>query len=135
MFWVTYGLPGIIMNDFSTYEIIDKDKLPEITINPKYEKYKDLHVLSEDPPFIQSPTACKIKINLTEKSFYHDQQDCVIWYFDPEIGVYIDENPNIVVSKSLEEFLSRIDLESRVWYGKTGPEESKYIDGCAEKNS
>jgi hypothetical protein len=133
MFWVTYGLPGLNIG-WNTYKIIDKSILPEIEIDPKYSSYNTINDFDNNIPEIYTPTACYFAINKQDNSFYRDQQDCVIWYYKPEIGVYIDENEEIVVSNNLPEFLSRIDLESRIWFhneaGKLlNEDEKKYVDG------
>lgn len=136
MLWVTYGLPGLDIG-WTTYKIIDKSLLPFIDINPKYEKYNNLDDLKRDMPDIDSPTACYFAFNQSDiyHSFYRDQQDCVIWHFKPEVGVYINDDETQIVSDNLSEFLSRIELESRIWFKsifhkvELSDDEKEYVEG------
>lgn len=46
-----------------------------------------------------------------ENLFLRDQQDCILWYFYPDIGVYIENDKSQVVAKTLPEFFSRLYME------------------------
>jgi hypothetical protein len=124
--WPTYGLPGLDIG-FNTYIYIDKDILPKIEINPKYAQYNTIDDFDNNIPQINSPTACYFAINKSDNSFYRDQQDCIIWYYKPNVGVYINANEDYIVSDSLPEFLSRIDIESRIWFATNFCDDKKNI--------
>ena len=140
MLWITYGLPGLDIG-WTTYKIIDKNILPEVKINPKYNSYNTIADFENNIPDIYSPTACYFSINKQDNSFYRDQQDCVVWYFKPEIGVYIDANEELIVSPNLSEFLSRIDIEAKIWFHQNDlnnllyEDERKYVEGIKNKEN
>ena len=143
--WWGIELPGRKCD--GTYQWYDS--VPDVEIYPEFKEFNTIDDVKKHKYYIErlvdSCTACYV--NFAEPYlFYRDQQDCIKWYFHPEIGVYTDEdiNGNIeVVAKTIPEFLSRILIENRIWfkahsdwvrdYGKElTPEEQEYIRALAE---
>jgi hypothetical protein len=102
-------------NSFCTYKLYD---YKEHQILDKYKKYKTLDDLKEGLSNgnlnINSPTACYFNLEYETGMFYIDQQGCVTWYLKEDGSVMINENQ--CVAKSLAEFLSHIEHDSKKWY-------------------
>ena len=138
--WIYFGLP--FRAAFGTYRQFDwvPDLPPEETklfshlislVDVEIEKEWLDHIL-------QSPTSCHVQVDFVSGVFYRDQQDCVLWAFDPlDVGgVYVYEPPNtpsggassdeddfddhqpppMTVATTLAEFFGRIHLENRLWH-------------------
>lgn len=115
---------------FSTYSKFSYEKLPPV---PIMDIYKNIHTLKDVKKNIniinrklQSTTTCRIAVDETDESFYHDQQDCVIWHFNEKDGVYVKtETGKLQVSVSLPEFFSRMHMENEIWWKRTIKYEAK----------
>jgi hypothetical protein len=109
------------MGTYQTYV----GQLPEVDCT-KYASIKSLEDLVEHNDLINfgSCTACYLDVNLRNKIFYRDQQDCVIWKFEsPNVVAYYDVDYGIdkwrrvgIVANSLAEFLARIEIENTIWF-------------------
>ena len=119
--WVYINIPGV-RHCGGTYDDYDASILPPIQIDPKFKMIFTLEDVEQYKnkinQLLMSPTACYVVVEQQTNLFYCDQQGCVTWHFDPLIGVYINENPELIVSKSISEFFTRIFIENALWYGK-----------------
>ncbi len=62
-----------------------------------------------------SPTACYVSVEHKTHRFYVDQQGCVVWRYQPSIGVYVDgRDAPFVVAPTLAEFFLRLHVESKI---------------------
>lgn len=110
--WAWVGIPFKL--SFSTYNVYDYQKYP---INEKYANFRTLEELHEGLKNkkinIKSPTACYFNGDSTARDFYHDQQDCVIWYYNDDGSISTDD---LTVANSLPEFLSHISDDADRFY-------------------
>src|SRR3990167_2545182 len=119
--WVWYGV-GNLYGSWSTYVRVDYDKATKVEIDPRFENIKTLKDLDLDElnQTFESPTSCYFQIS--GEIFFHDQQDCILWALDRVGRVYIydEDSPYLVkyCSKSLPEFLTRINVENKMWYSQ-----------------
>lgn len=111
--WGWVGTPFKL--SFCTYSTY---KYKEHPIKEKYANFKtleDLHKgLSCRQIKIDSPTACYFNEDSSARDFYHDEQDCVIWYYNEDGSIVTDSG--LTVAKSLPEFLSHINDDSDRFY-------------------
>ncbi len=92
--------------------------------------------------FVNSPTACYVDIfeQNGKTIFYRDQQDCIIWFLDPESGKVYSTSDKGPVADDVEEFWVRQYIEATLWrkyaYKKyrdgPGPELPSYMNEYAE---
>lgn len=117
--WISSGLPFRSVS--GTYGTSLYQNLPTIKILPQFVDIKTLKdVLSNSQKIdklIQSMTSCYVAVNEKDKSFYRDQQDCVIWYFEETKGVlakFDSNNDEMFVSPDIPTFLSRLYIEALI---------------------
>lgn len=115
--WIGVGLPFRPCD--GTYGVFEPQQMPAIEIDAKFA---DLHTVEDVAKnltmlkaIFNSPTACYFDTDFGNGVFYRDQQDCVLWCISQngQVMVYQSE---MVVARSLPEFLSRVNLENRLWY-------------------
>eukprot|EP00164_Ancoracysta_twista_P002496 GFYU01003321.1.p1 GENE.GFYU01003321.1~~GFYU01003321.1.p1 ORF type:complete len:200 (-),score=32.08 GFYU01003321.1:164-763(-) len=111
--WVGFSIPYRLAD--GTYGVFSS--VPPVEIYPEVKDITSLQELQEHLPTISrmfhSPTSCYFEIDSEEKTFFHDQQDCVVWRLRDDGKV--DTTSGLVVADSLPEFLSRVIIESRIW--------------------
>jgi len=119
--WIGIGIPFRPCG--GTYGVYDLTKwpLPTIAIEPFFENINTLHDIKHNEKalnkYIYSATSCYVKCGKNEE-FYFDQQGCVIWHYNPFIGVYtmdIHKDEKTIVAKTISEFFSRIHMENCIW--------------------
>lgn len=134
--WIGFGLPCRKID--STYKRLSYDSLPQIEISDIFKNMKTISDIIKNMNFltktIRSPTSSYFDVDTTfsNEIFYRDQQDCAIWALDEKTGkvfLYDDDMPyeKIWVAKSLPEFLTRLKLESDIFYGFRQDEHINYI--------
>lgn len=123
--WTGWQLKG--RDHYAMYSRYRLSDLPEVI---PFRQLENIKTPSGIPMNIQqiieavTPTNCyfdlesdenKKELNGNEpREFFHDQQECVNWRFDPNTG-HIVEDCDEIVAFSLAEFLSRILIESFCW--------------------
>lgn len=118
--WIFNALPfRPVWN--SNYGYSSFETLPSIEVWKEFENIKTLQDVKVSVEIIEKNivASCFVQVDEKEKSFYCDQYGRVIWYFDPEIGVYIDDVK--VVAPDIPTFFSRVRIESGI--------SQKYING------
>ena len=85
--------------------------------NP-WETFKQNPILWQ---LVKSPTSCYVDISHDEETgqtiFYRDQQDCIVWYVDPQTGkVYSYTDGDTPIADDVEEFWLRQYIEATLWY-------------------
>lgn len=136
--WISFGIP--FRPSRGTYELFDAKTLPPIETK-EFNHLKTLADVKGAADFLdeqlQSCTASYVKVDEEAKSFYRDQQDCCVWYFDPLIGVYLTmdvdsssrrrptdkdkddkdtSRSSFIVAHSLAEFFARLKMENDIWH-------------------
>lgn len=123
--WLSIGIPYRPSNGtytFYTYETLPK--IPEKVLE-EFKQYKTLDDVEKNMGTlsrkIRSCTSCYFRVDKSDNSFYHDQQDCAIWYYDEENRVYLNcmtKNgaEKVKCAESIAEFLARFHMENNIWY-------------------
>lgn len=135
--WIGISLPGRPLD--ATYGQWSYQSLPPIEIDPQFQEITTLDQLIQSlsllRTIISSPTACYFQVDLADRTFYRDQQDCVIWALNSQGQVYLDGDPHAIVALSLPEFLTRVHLENTIWWHneykheqELTPQEQSYRD-------
>ncbi len=116
--WVYISITG--RPTLGTYGEWKYNELPEIDIHPKLKNILTVKDVYDNANMIEtllsSVTSCYIPKEENKNLFYCDQQGCVNWYFEENIGVYIDEDKSKVVAKSIPELFTRMFIENMIWY-------------------
>jgi hypothetical protein len=125
--WMFISIPNRPVAFLSTYGQWDYDKQPKIEIDEDVKKFKtftDIVKYQKELPKFDSPTSCYFKIT-GDCAFYRDQQDCIVWKANSSGQVKTIQG---IVANSIPEFLTRIRLESSIWYKSYGINKSALTD-------
>ena len=119
--WMYIGVP--FRPSTSTYSLFSAKQLPKIDskIMDEFKHISSLVDVQKHKEWLQnkliSPTSCYVDVDMNNNQFYCDQQDCVVWNFTPDSGVYIIEgNKRLIVANSIPEFFARCYIENSIWH-------------------
>ena len=136
--WIYCGIPFRPVK--GTYSYFRYDTLPPVNTDAfaHLGTLADVQANAEQlDDTLRSPTACYVRVNEDSRIFYRDQQDCVLWRFRPDIGVYVTDGDEdiknqgdggdvlcgyTVVASSIAEFFARCAMENGIWF------KSAYLD-------
>lgn len=141
--WTYIPIPHRDAGLFTTYKTWNYSDMPEVEIFEPFKKFVTVQDIQENllilHNVIRSPTSCYFSVE--GNVFYRDQQDCIIWSYDSEKGVYTDNGD--IVAKSIPEFLTRIYIENCIWFkllrlrndiGQDSDEEEEKEDNAGMKD-
>ena len=126
--WWHCGFPGRETGMFATYAKTPYGCLPEIEIDALFADIESVEDVKKNRSMLEkhinSPTSCFFVFD-EPHLFYSDQQGCIVWYFQPERGVYTNKNvytgENECVAKTIPEFLTRMHIEDSLWFHGAHP--------------